>query len=274
MSITQVKKRLEELDVVDFKNLSYDKYFEYLKETFQGYTQALVSIKINPDTSENGEYGIFRARLTKEGQPFSSVNDLWARPEKDVNQLGRCHNIGQSKLYCSNHLATTLIECRALENTYWVITEYDIIPEVSFSMLPVGMKSDRYINFDRTPKLVSVLDKHNFKKNTLIEKYIRKSFKQYVRDDESYKYMKTFAITDYLLKNDQAKNDLFGLIFPSVASSFNGMNFCFDSNVAPQVLSIKNIRYLKFKNFDHQKGKFYYRVISNGIVVNDKVIWA
>lgn len=271
-SIKEIKKKLRELDEIDLKKISYEKYLNHLKDTFRGYTQSLVSMKLNSDTSEGGTYGIFRAREVLDGNPFSKIEDLWARPAEGINKFGRCHNIGESKLYCANHFATTLIECGAREGTYWVVTEYDTVEGEKFQMMPVVMKVEQFKKPDKLLSLAGFLEDTVYKRNLLIEKYIRKSFQRFVPVDQNLRYIKTCAITDYLLTNNQAKKELFGLIYPSVASKLQGMNFCFDSNVALKVLKIKKSRYIKFKNID--RGGIHFKTIAEGYLSNNQINWS
>lgn len=273
LSINELKRRLRFLDSTDLRKITYSQYFEYLRETFEGYSQSLMSMDLDKENSEDSSYGIFRARPVLRDELFLKSEDLWARPAKEVDQFGRCHNIGESKLYCSNHFATTLIECRAKENTYWVITEYELT-EREFYMLPVGLRSNRFDNPQKIPCLSETLNISELKRNLLIERYIRDSFKQVVIPKETIQYMKSFAITDYLLKNDQAKNNLFGIIYPSVPSRLQGMNFCFTSEVASKVLKIKKARYIKLKNFDYLNGKVNFAIMADGFANNDGITWS
>jgi len=264
----QIKRELDALRKENLRKISYEEYFESVKKCFEGYTQAYATVRSEIDPEGYG--GIFRARKTDGDQPFLLLKDLWAPASEYVKKIGRCHKTNQPKLYCANHFATSLIECRAESNSYWVMTEYETIDDVEFYVLPVGKKIDVLNNDPENPLEMDTL---KAQKNMLIEKYIRKVFKQVIHKNHQYQYLKTCAISDYLLLNDQTKGMLVGLLYPSVAAKLKGHNLCFDGEMSQKVLRIKGIEFIKIIEIDFKKEKIIFDRIAIGEIKEEKVVW-
>lgn len=267
-SLNQLKRELEALKKYNLKKISYEDYFEYVKKCFEGYTQVYASVRSEADPEGYG--GIFRARKVDGNQPFLLLKDLWAPTSGDVKKMGRCHKINQSKFYCANHFSVSLIECRAENNSYWVMTEYETINEVEFYVLPVGRKIDDLNNNLEAPLDMEIL---KAQKNMLIEKYIRKVFKQVIHKDHQYQYLKTCAISDYLLTNDHTKKMLVGLLYPSVASRLKGHNLCFDDEISKKVLKIRGVEFIKVIEIDFKQEKIIFERIAIGKLEEEKILW-
>lgn len=194
-----------------------------------------------------------------------------------MDTAGRCHLKNESRLYCSNYFATTLIECGAEKETSWVVTEYEFKLSSGVLFLPLGIKAERFFRGETNPRGI----KHPFRGMSSIEKqkfilandYIRSTFQENNLEKCEHQYKRTVAITHYFERCDQLKGKHVGILFPSVASNLKGVNFAFSHVTALNVLKIKRAFYLKVKKIDLENGKIEISFLADGEIVNDKMIW-
>src|SRR3954464_4125687 len=78
---------------------------------------------------------LYRARpnLDSEKKPidfFDHVKDLWAPPAECVNKPGRCNTVGQSTLYCSTSVTTSLFEVRPDSGQDVTFMEYQVLDDI------------------------------------------------------------------------------------------------------------------------------------------------
>lgn len=267
-SIKQIKKAIEILEHHKTHHLPYDQYFQLMTETLSEVT--IYTLNEMLDFSAEG-YGLFRARSVKNDMPYSSVEDLWSKKPELVTDYGRCNNKNESRFYCSNFFLTCLVECRAKENSKWILAEYEPIATEKILTIPIGINEHIFKNRPNTP-----LNNDQAKKNRIIFRFIRDSFKKTVLLTDTTRYLKTIAITDFFFKSKEIQGKEACIMYPSVADYHQNVNFVFSSETAKRNLKIKKAYYLEVikKEVNRSSRTVELKFIANGKVIDDKIVWS
>lgn len=201
---------------------------------------------------------LFRARVNADGDGnkidfFTNISDLWAPADKDVKKQGRCNTKGQSLLYCSSSLLTTLYEVRPQPNHDITIIEYESLGEIGLLGV-LGVTSLIPVSADYK-KIFKKHHKHMTKKALLLDNHFAEIFKSKDENSEEFPiYNLTNALSQIFLTN--TKSNLFpphvispsfkGLVYPSVSTrKALGMNMAFYPNDVKDAL--KPFRAYKYK---------------------------
>jgi len=277
-SIKEIKKSIKELQALDMRTTSYDYYFDKLISAVSGYTtdRILTGYNINIQKDKPEYYGIFRARKIKD-ELYENVRDIWAKDSNNVNCPGRCNNIGESKLYCANHLITTLIECRAMPGDDFVIMEYQYKKDTLIEGVGLGTDPRKFLEpKDRPqglPEYIQKMDEQMRKKHGIVDKFLKQSFKQIIPPDRTHEYLKTVAIVDFFTKNDAVKDKPFFVLYPSIATDGKGVNMLYEPRFARAFLEEVKAYFVTVKKIDLNVSKADISVRANGKIIGERIEW-
>jgi|GEM_PF-6032925 len=266
-SIKQIKAIVHKLECHRTHLMPYEEYFKLMAEALSEITAYTLDEMLD---FKNEGYGIFRARQVYNDDPYLLIEDMWAKPDRLVMDYGRCNNIKESRFYCSNFFLTCLVECRAKENTKWVLAEYEPVEEKKILTLPIGINEHIFKN-----RGVSHLNPDQKKKNEILLRFIRNSYKKVISASDTKRYLKTIAITDFFFNSDQLKGKDACIMYPSVADYYQNVNYVFHPDVAKRNFRVKKAFFLQVVNQDVRKHSHIAKLkfLSNGAVVGDKIIW-
>ncbi len=275
-TIKEIKRSLRMLDQVDLRKCSYEKYFDLCKIAYDGIKVNIFQLGGSANKNNDSGHGIFRARECKINYPYEDVKDLWAKPAEAVVEAGRCNAVNESILYCSTYLPTALIECKVQNNTYWTISEFEIISGELLHIKELGIRKHKFreqaANTLEFPDMYEGVEKSLIKKNTLIDDHIHKCF-VHERSKNNVQYKKTVAITHYFLKAPAAEQRIDGLLYPSIAAKLHGYNIAIRTNVAKEKIRLKNVQFVKVTILDKTKDQIVIVPLAVGEIFDQKVIW-
>lgn len=266
-SINQIKKFISQLEHHKSHQVPYEQYFQLMVDALSEVT--LYTLNDMVDFSAEG-FGIFRAREVSNDRPFELVEDMWAKRPDLVKDFGRCNNKNESMFYCSNFFLTCLVECRAKENSKWVLAEYEPSTAEKIITMPIGI-NEHIFKF----KPESELNTEQFKKNEIIRKFIRDSFKAVVSSRDTSRYLRTIAITDFLFKSEQISGKDACIMYPSVADFNKNVNYVFHPETARRKLKIKRAFYVEVVKQENSKKSLHaeLKFLANGKVDGDRIVW-
>lgn len=274
-SLDQHKRFLEEFQNVDPRKVSYDEYVNIFKILMTNNT--IIDLKLSGTTDKYNDYGFFRVRKV-EDHLFDKTSELWSKPPCLSTSMGRCNLKDESVLYCSNHFTTALVECRAKENSEWVLVKYDIYPQHEALVILLGVTLEEYLG-DRElnqfeKKLIDEVQSQKTEKQLSTDLFIKNSFTEKVdAKRESYKYKKTNAIIEVYTTMDAIKGKPYIISYPSVQSGNKGINFAFHRSFENSLLYIKRCYYLKVKSIDLPNGTVQFSFIADGNINNNRISW-
>lgn len=112
---SRLNKLYQNLEINNIKLFSVDDWItEFSKLLVFRYMVDVYYLKFN---------WLYRARTNFDNDIpidfFKHTKNIWAPPYKKVKKQGRCNRKGQSMLYCSTDVMTTIFETRPLPNTYY-----------------------------------------------------------------------------------------------------------------------------------------------------------
>lgn len=204
--------------------------------------------------------------------PFTSEVDFWNRPKDFIKEFGRCNDIEQSLLYCSNSWETAIAEVRPVEDDYLSMSVFRIKQDGLGSRIsPVGIQ---YLSQIESLKNTQMLD--NYKISDKIEikemdNFLDDLFHLEVKNDEKYKYKLSIAVTNCLMKNIQmgeALHAMHGIMYSSIVRNKKNYNLVLRPTHARTIYKLHQIQ--TFKVIKSENGKILLELKRNGYTVGTK----
>ena len=234
--LSEVQNSISKFDISCIENATIEELQEKIGKLILTYSSKCYNI--NPGGV------ILRGRINNLNDLFTTTEQLWYPPSDKIDKIGRCNNIGQSLFYCSIDPKTILRELRPEKNNWITILECSTPNRAWSSLMPIGILALKNINNDlytifanhfNTSFLISENDK---KINLLLETFLTDIFQK--KEREFYKL--TVAISNILLIDKKVN----GIIYPSIASNFDGLNFVLrphfaDLNITPYHAAVYQI---------------------------------
>ena len=221
-SLRFIKRRIEFLKNTDLKKASIEYLKEYLFDLLEPYTSATISVGDNTS--------VFRARKNNGNALFESVNELWYPPRSIIKQYGRANNIGQTLFYCAADEAIAILELRPAINDIITILECKFTSSKTPILIPLGIYelTKEYgvkiagPSIDHECEIKSWLNNNesNYKKNSLIGKFITDEFKKVINQGNDDEYKMIVAISELLFSFE----GIDGITYPSIASGLINAN--------------------------------------------------
>ncbi len=230
---------------------------------------------------------LFRARINvdRDGNKidfFTNTSELWAPADQDVEKQGRCNTKGQSLLYCSSSLLTTLYEVRPKPDYDITIIEYKSVGEIGLLGI-LGVASLIPVSADYK-KIFHKHHQHMTEKALLLDNHFAEIFKSKDENSEEFPiYNVTNALSQIFLTN--TKTDLFpphvvspsfkGLVYPSVSTrKALGMNMAFYPNEVKNALKpFRAYKYKILEKYNEHKYAVVATHFTTGISDNGTFSW-
>lgn len=254
ITVNELKYKLSELDRLDLKGNSFDEVFEKVVGTFNGITLCPTAISFREVTGDP-TFGLFRARQVDGTYDLYDPDNYWAKPAKLQFKYGRCHSKGESRFYGSNYLLSTVLECRAKPGTEWVIAKFESEEASALSSVFLGGVAsgfDRMLGHQgRMNSFFSGLSKSDMKKNNLLYKWITKKLGEKVNSSKKYKL--TAAISKFFFRSPQNSANVECIVYPSLMTRKNILNFAIDSESAREKLKVVNLYHVRVESISSKK---------------------
>jgi hypothetical protein len=267
MSFKEIINNAKELSIDELKklvgnilsNVNYGSIC-CTNQTFNGLYRARQHYQIN---GQNDDY------------IFSNEKEYWNPPKENINQLGRCNDIGESMFYSSNNFETALLEVRPVQDQFITVARF----------LP-NLKGDLFPSFRIKPNCIQHLKRIKGFKSCItgfdlsnrdakfleVDNILDDLFTEIVVEDEGYKYKISNAITKCMLANtiDDAGNQfsMNGMIYPSIVNNMNSINVLLKPIYAINNFHIASIQTLKV--LEVTSNKVSVKLVRNGHTVGVK----
>jgi len=209
------------------KNIGLDGCIATLNEYVQGYDAKRLNLHA-------GNWFLYRARPNLTTDFFKSTDDLWAPPRGASK--GRVNDIGESELYCSDHVITCLAEMRDLKAgdhvTFMTMIPIKDINNVSFVCADQLIEFDNILSGLFTSYSKRDVNHPDFEKFQFIDETMTKEFQLKVNDGDEYLYNLTIAWRKLCFKYSKS----ICLVYPSARSGLHTANFALDPDIAKGLL--------------------------------------
>lgn len=235
-TLGSIRKNIAFCKKLDLVRSKFEFVQEKVAEAISGYAKNVQHI----DLKDNS---LYRARKCTSERSWQNISELWYNPNKKEIGFGRTNLPGQQILYLGSDIYVAalevranpgervdVIECKALPgNTKFhfldfLVFEKEILPKMRFNLL--GNRID----------LESVLGRLNYLKYMEILEFISSEFKRIVQRNEEYKITASLA---NLLWFEEENDDV--IVYPSIASNYDGFNIAFKAELADTALKIHRI---------------------------------
>jgi hypothetical protein len=236
ISIFDLRSRIASLRRADLKALSAESAAYRIGRVIDQYLFQIRSLQLN---------GIYRARLNRPGEVFSSASQLWYPSATAVVRPSRLNGIGQVRFYASNMPNTASLELRPQQpgDVFTVLLAGTRSRKVeTLNVAFIGLERARAPEVQRftardmfrhAPHFRDQLGLANYKKWLLIDDCLSEIFATIVPDGEEHKYKPTIALADLLFSAPNPD----AVCYPSVATSNDGINVCMLPDKADQLFS-------------------------------------
>jgi len=232
--MSKIIEYLNELHVLtnetDFQYFNPTNSYSYIsKLTRFSRKKLLPSFVVTTDP--NGTEITRAVNYNKDGD-YLNIQDFGPAPSDKINKPGRANFIGQSIFYCSEMPGTSLFEVRPKGNG-----EY------------IGLIT---LKIDRSLKLMSfgLMDQYDFsndikfdERDIAVNQFFGEKFKEYVPEGEEHLYYPTAIISNLFYKND-----IDGLLIPSVASNLKAENIVLKPSI-DNIETIVDLRIVKVYDY-------------------------
>jgi hypothetical protein len=217
----------------NLKNLSTSEWKKIFSSEL-AFTFTTKPYNVNPNF-------LFRARINLDSDKktidyFNHVDELWAPDKMWVKKQGRCNEIGQSILYCSTCLMSTLFEVKPDTGNELTFIEYRTFERIK-QLGAVGIREIVTIGDDYKDLFGNHFANSSVVSQTL-DNILSDIFKSKTENTETHPiYNLTNAILQIFLHepqedivpNDQKPPKFNGLIYPSVETTkITGMNMALE----------------------------------------------
>lgn len=228
---------------------------------------------------------LYRARPNKDGEGkaidfFNNVSDLWAPPAKCIGKDGRCNVAGQSTLYCSTSITTTLFEVRPNTGEELTFIEFEVQNQIQ-NLAIIGCKEIAGLGGAWT----DIFGRHfegTSKDAEQLDDILSKIYRMYHKQDYPI-YNITNAVFQMFMIQPQKGNlpegmvaDKFnGLIYPSLATDqLLGINMAMDPDaVKPLLKPINCFKYRVIEKVDEHRYRIILTHRSANIEADGKINW-
>lgn len=228
---------------------------------------------------------MYRARPNKDsnGNPiefFNDLTDLWAPPAKCISKDGRCNVAGQSTLYCSTSITTTLFEVRPNTNEELTFIEFEVQDQIK-NLAIVGCKEIMGLG----GAWAEIFGGHfngSSKEAEELDDALSKIYRMYHKADYPI-YNITNAVFQMFMITPEAGSlpkgviaERFnGLIYPSLATNqLLGINIAMDPEAVKPLLKPMNcFKYKVIEKIDDNRYRIILTHRSSAISSNGEITW-
>ena len=294
------------IDIVDFNKRSYWEILNGISDFKENFFQKDIpfkKIKIEIEKlclgyrKENYHWfrfreGFYRARKHEDNwknKYFNETADLWYRDwsktDESYYKYGRLNHPGENFMYLSASRNASLLEVRP-DSGDWV-TVANIVPltEKKLNLCLVAEEHLRQAHSDLSQiikepnKGIRKLSADSFEKLKLIDDFLIEIFTAKVEDENDFKYKTSIAVWEYL-KELNSTVEIFGIMYPSIAFSFNAINIGLIPRAVDYDYFVDQLITFKVDSVSYTQNnttiRFYPLKVgfaSNSTYSNNKIIW-
>jgi hypothetical protein len=282
MDLISVKKSIEDLKQIDFKNEhSYEqtiwKFLTCVQLPNYVYT-------IPKDTI------IFRTRTHKENEDFfENISQIGITPKEYIADFGRCNRPAQSVFYASENRPTSyaeLIESWTKskgigDGVKVTIGAWKLKKNMDVVVVTSPNKHERVSEYDKVhgdyldAELARIEDENVRKSMQEIYKFLFDIFRKPANGDK-LNYILTTAFSNISLMHPDAQTD--GIYYPSVPFLFQGVNYAITESFATNNLELVSALRNEFLVTSDADGKHHFSEVGNDRakridIEKDLIIW-
>jgi len=212
---------------------------EFLKNEF---LRLIEDFAFMPVTLPKG-IRLHRLRINNSDQDFENLGELWCPPKHLVTKLGRCNDIGDQVLYLSGGGHTALNELVPPIGSTVTCVEFELRKQIEFIEIGAIKHLQREIYFQQYADihkkgLASYYGTSNMiLLDFILKEFLVSEFTKKVKIGEEYLYKKTIAIAKGIFEMPT----IVGIIFPSIKSRLNEINYAIPCHFAEELLIPKRI---------------------------------
>lgn len=201
-------------------------------------------------------FGLFRGRIHshlngnlhgEEFEEFTYQSQHWEAPCSKVRDYGRCNNIGESLLYCSNSLNTAILECQPQKGKFITISSYEsnynIDSDGEIIHLDLAIVGKKYLS--DIPELNRMFKR--FRDANIPEETM--AFFDFLDDlfheDSRTSYKVSAVVSKCLINSVYTKRNLQtrgGMMYPSIVRDKKSFNIVLKSDYAKKIMHLKKLQ--------------------------------
>jgi hypothetical protein len=184
--------------------------------------------------------GFFRARphnhldgsLTGNSlHSFEHEGEFWNRPAKQIDEPGRCNDIGESLLYCSTDPVTAIIESKPSIGNYVSVSSFELRDTNIFIGSWVKFIGEQYLaQIPDIKHLFSAEDINRTQEFKEMDTFFDDLFHMEVNEENKHLYKLSVAVTKCMLKNlFDGKNQrlIDGMMYSSIERDKKSFNLIY-----------------------------------------------
>jgi hypothetical protein len=236
VSLFELRNRINKLKSADLGKLSPGQLRHRVGRIIDQYPLQLRPLEFS---------GVYRARKNLPGREFQNAKELWYPPASLITKPGRLNGIGQARLYASSMPNTTMYELKPeVGDTFTILIartksgKPELIRNLAFigierSLAPEVQNLSAHDLFRTSPSFRQSLGETGYKKWLLIDDFLSGILGERIEENEDIKYKLTAAFGDLVFEFPKID----AICYPSVATRDHGINICFSSARADELLT-------------------------------------
>ena len=275
IDINQLKKQSSQLPLDDII-----KMVENMITQVGGYQTSSWSNLVVPGLYRGRNHNHLEGNV-KEGELniFKDESEFWNPPAEALTQYGRCNDIGESLLYCSNSWETSILETRPIAGSFISVSIYQLKQNpynpkdlLGSRVMPIGIQ---YLSkLDSLKKHFKDVDTSNRESRFYeLDNFLDELFHYEVDDENNHIYKLSIAVTRCMMKNiltDSGATLLrHGMMYPSIIRNKQSYNFIFRPLHARTIYKLHQVQ--TFKVLENTSNKVVLQLMRNGYTVGIKL---
>lgn len=226
--------------------------------------------------------GFYRARIhnrlegvSKDGnlKIFENENEFWNPPAECIKDFGRCNDIGESLLYCTNNWETAIAEVKPSGGKFLSMSIFELKDKNSGCRIaPIGIhylsKIDDLVNANMFKDFDFQDRNKDFVK---LDSFLDDLFHLDVKEDEKYKYKISIAVTKCLMKSILTSKGIIamdGVMYSSIVRDKKSFNIALRPIHVRTIYSLLQVQ--TFKVLEVSKEKISMQLLRNGYPIVEK----
>lgn len=242
---------------------------------------------------------IFRARLNKGMEPFSSVKKIYVPPADKIKNYGRANKPGERVFYgAANYCLAAYEVLQDKQNNFitkdkrflltvgvWkVLSDFNILNIIDDTKIH-NIRPDIFQTYQESQKSIfrGILKETKGLKaaisESLMMKYFAEEFSKKRTKKDPYYRVSNFYISS-LKKGSQLispkyQDKIFeGINYPSVAMNYKGDNQAIFIESADKKLELVDVLLVQFRDIDFKEINFKAEILGKAkSIINDKIVW-
>lgn len=214
---------------------------------------------------------------------FVSESEFWNPPNSAIKSRGRCNNIGESFLYCSNKLSTAIIETRPVVGSFISVANFAGLANENNDLFPLDIS---YVGIDYLKQIfpshdpIHDIDTSDFSKESVrMNAVFDEIFHYRISPGNEHIYKLSGVLTRFFLNALTNDSPSHGMIYSSILRNKKSFNILLFPGIAQRYFVITDI--ITYKVLNTNNIGIDLEIIRRGNVSNDnssgqcfrKIIW-